>query len=236
MIKIPILMYHSIADDNFFLSVSKKNFYNQLSFLKKLGYESINFDNLFTAKKKSFIITFDDGYKDNLTNALPILKEFNYTATSFIVFNNIGKYNEWDKHHEMFQKKTLMNIDDINQWLSSDCDIGSHTLNHLNFKNLNIQNQKNEIIESKIKLSKIFNKNINVFSYPYGKFDKSSIELVKKNFDFAVTTLRSRFDAKKHSPYLIPRIPINSNTSLFMFALKILSIYEDVKYKNDLYL
>ena len=45
-------MYHSIADDNFFLSVPKKNFYNQLSFLKKLGYESINFGNLFTAKKK----------------------------------------------------------------------------------------------------------------------------------------------------------------------------------------
>jgi peptidoglycan/xylan/chitin deacetylase (PgdA/CDA1 family) len=233
MSKIPILMYHSIADDNFFLSVSKKNFYNQLNFLKKLGYESINFDNLYTAKKKNFIITFDDGYKDNLTNALPILKEFNYTATSFIVCNKIGQYNEWDKNHEMYKKKTLMSIEDINQWLSSDCHIGSHTLNHVSIKNINFINQKNEIIESKIKLSKIFNKNINVFSYPYGKFDNSAIDLVKKNFDFAVTTLRSRFDTNKHSPYLIPRIPINSDTSLFKLAIKILSIYEDAKYKND---
>ncbi len=105
MLRIPILLYHSISNDNFFLSVSKNKFLKQLSFLKKRGFETINFDNITNANKKNFIITFDDGYKDNLTNALPILKKFNYKATVFVVSNKLGKYNDWDINYPKFKKK-----------------------------------------------------------------------------------------------------------------------------------
>ena len=74
---IPVLMYHSISDDGSSLSVSPNKFLEQMEYLSKSGYNSINFNQIYKENKKPIIITFDDGYKDNLINALPILKKYN---------------------------------------------------------------------------------------------------------------------------------------------------------------
>lgn len=93
-----ILLYHRIADvknDPYFLSVSSENFYNQLKFLKE------NFNIMPLAqivkwiregklKDKSIALTLDDGYADNLYNALPILEEFKVPATIFLTAGYIN--------------------------------------------------------------------------------------------------------------------------------------------------
>ena len=91
-----------------------------------------------------------------------------------------------------------------------------------------------EILDSKNYLEEIFNQNVYVFSYPYGKVNQSSYDMIKKYYKFAVCTKRSRYIISKHNSYLLPRIPINPNTSFFKFILKFFTIYEDIKYKNDL--
>ena len=83
--KIPILLYHSISDDNSMMSLKLNIFENQIKYLKKNGYTSINFDEIDQSKKKQIIITFDDGYKDVFVNALPILKKYEFKATCFFV-------------------------------------------------------------------------------------------------------------------------------------------------------
>ena len=95
--KIPVLSYHSIGEDNSYISLSTQIFEKQIIFLKKLGYVSINFNEIDQNKKNQIIITFDDGYKDILTNALPILKRHNFKATCFFITNLIGKNNQWDE-------------------------------------------------------------------------------------------------------------------------------------------
>jgi len=88
-----ILTYHKICSDNNMsklndeLAVSAKKFKEQLIFLKK-NYNLVSLDNLLNFKKNkkpNISITFDDGYKDNLTNALPILNEFNAPATIYVI-------------------------------------------------------------------------------------------------------------------------------------------------------
>ena len=88
-----ILNYHRITPDNNTgkpndeLAVSAKRFKEQLIFLKKY-YNFVSLNNLLNFKKKnkpSISLTFDDGYKDNLTNALPILNELNIPATIYII-------------------------------------------------------------------------------------------------------------------------------------------------------
>ena len=88
---IPVLSYHSISDDKSSISISTNIFEKQIIFLKKLSYESVNFDEIDANKKNQIILTFDDGYKDILINALPILKKYNFKATCFFVTNLIGK-------------------------------------------------------------------------------------------------------------------------------------------------
>ena len=77
-----------------------------------------------------------------------------------------------------------------------------------------------------------FNIDVESFSYPYGKYNKNIIQFVKKYYRYAVTTKRSRFRFNKFDLLEIPRIPVNSDTSIFKFYLKIKTFYEDIKYIN----
>lgn len=234
MKKVPILMYHSISNDKYFLSVPLNSFDMQMKLLKNLGYESTNFNNFKKINKKCFIVTFDDGYEDNFENALPILKKYNYSATCFLVSDKINTYNDWDSNNKNYKKKKLMNFNQIKEWLFNNCQIGSHSSSHLDLGNCNnLKELEMQIVQSKIKLNYLFNTTTNAFSYPYGKLNNNSYGMVKSNYQYAVTTLRGRYNGDEHDNHMMPRIPINSNTSLFKFVFKILSIYEDIKYKNE---
>jgi len=230
---IPILMYHSISDDNSKMSVSVDNFYKQMKLMKKLGFRSHKLKNIFDNKyKRRFVITFDDGYQSVYQNALPILKELSFNATCFFISNEIGKYNKWDLDKKNYKKLDLMNEDQIKEWISCDCEVGSHTLDHKDLTSLAIE-EKIVQIRSPIKFFKDkFNIQVESFSYPYGKYDEDSVKIVKANYNYAVTTKRSRYKINTFDKAEIPRIPINSDTSKFKFILKVLSIYEDIKYKK----
>ena len=136
---IPVLMYHSISSDNNIISVSVTNFKKQMKLMSLLGYKgySLNKINSKTAKKK-IIITFDDGYENIFTEAMPILKKFNFSATCFIVNKKIGYFNDWDKNQKNFKKKKLMNKKQINTWINNGFEVGSHTMNHYNLKYLSL--------------------------------------------------------------------------------------------------
>ena len=96
------LYYHRVAeldDDYNLLAVTPDNFYQQMLFLKK-NYPIERFeDNWLENEHDSVVITFDDGYKDNLLNALPILEDLNIPATIFIATGSIQKKIEmwWDE-------------------------------------------------------------------------------------------------------------------------------------------
>ena len=235
--KIPILLYHSISDDNSEMSLKVDIFENQIKYLKNNGYTSINFDEIDPKTKKQIIITFDDGYKDVFINALPILKKYNFKATCFFVTNLIGQENNWDIKKKNFLRKEIMSTNDISHWISSGMDIGSHSHNHIDLTKISEQNLLNELEFSKKILEDKFNNISNIFCYPYGKVNKNVYALTKKIYNKAVTTNRSRYDLYKHNSHLIPRIDMGKNFSTLKLYLKLETIYEDIKYKkNELHL
>ncbi|MEY8410221.1 polysaccharide deacetylase family protein [Lachnospiraceae bacterium 62-26] len=96
------LLYHRVADleyDKNLLAVIPSNFYSQMSYLKK-NYQIVRFEqNWNELKEDAVCITFDDGYMDNFTNALPILEELDIPATIFVSTGNINTPEEfwWDE-------------------------------------------------------------------------------------------------------------------------------------------
>lgn len=105
---IPILMYHQIdvpppsGTPLRGLVVSPGSFDRQMLLLKLLGYRGLSMRDLepyLKGEKKGKVvgITFDDGYQNNLHNALPILKKFGFTATCYAVSGMIGGTNSWDQ-------------------------------------------------------------------------------------------------------------------------------------------
>ena len=230
--KVPILMYHSISNDNSNLSINPENFNLQMKFLKKLGYKSIDFNEISKNSFKEFIITFDDGYKDNLTNALPILKKYNFKATCFIVSDLIGKTNEWDKNKKNFVSKELLSKNDILDWHKNGMTIGSHSKTHKILLGLNDEELNDEITNSKKNIEDLIGSKIDSFSYPFGIVNYMSSHKVIQNYDYAVTTIRSRFNIIKHKNNYIPRIHMSNELSKIKFYLKIKTIYEDIKYNE----
>lgn len=97
-----ILIYHRVTDlknDPQQLAVSPANFYNQIKYLKST-FPVLRFeDDWSDSREPSVVITFDDGYADNVREALPILEELAIPATFFVSTSSIGVNQEfwWDE-------------------------------------------------------------------------------------------------------------------------------------------
>jgi len=227
--KIPIVSYHSINNENCPISLNLEEFEKQLVFFKKNNFQSIHCNEIKNTSKKKFIITFDDGYKDLITNALPLLKKYNFKATCLIISNLIGKRNIWDEFNENIKDKELMNLSDINYWLKNGMKIGSHSKNHKKLTKLDDKEKIDEIINSKNELESLTGTTIDSFCYPYGLYNENVVNIVKEKYDFAFTTNRSRFNTNKHNKYLLPRIDMGKKMTKFKLYLKAFTPYEDIR-------
>ena len=102
MSKVLTLLYHRIntlSKDVNLLAVTPEHFYEQMRWVKS-RYPIVRFeDNWDLLSEDSICITFDDGYRDNFLNAIPILNELEIPATIFVSTGNIDTPNEmwWDE-------------------------------------------------------------------------------------------------------------------------------------------
>lgn len=234
-------MYHSIAsvpksEPLSVLHVSSTEFSWQMRLLKLLGYRGVSMTELMPYLKgektgRVVGITFDDGYENNLTHALPILKKYDFTATCYIVTNEIGGYNSWDEKHNV-PANPIMNLTQIKQWLKEGMEIGAHTQNHIDLTMSDTTVCREEIEQSKIALEKAFDTRIDHFCYPYGKYFPEHTHLLSTlGIISATTMLRGR--ATSSSPLLeLPRVTIKRKTNPLSFLIKLLTNYECNKRKT----
>lgn len=185
----PILLYHHVAERRFQNSyyVSPEIFEEQMAWLKENGYKVISLDDIYQAglgqknlPEKPLVITFDDGVTDQYTNALPILKKYDYPATFFIKLNNVGK------------GKGGMTWEQIKELTNAGMTIGSHTVNHDNLNMMSAKTLKYELEESKKTLEDKLGVKIKFLSYPGGAYSDKVIEAAQKAGYLAAVTTRHR--------------------------------------------
>ena len=228
-----VLMYHSIDNQKLKrlsgIRVSIKNFEKQIAYLSRNGYTSYTLNEMIEQKDKlppkSVVITFDDGYKDNITNALPILKKYNFKATIFVIINRFD--NDWSLYRKTKNANIVNHIDklgddDIKNLLESGLiEIGAHTINHKNFCKISLEERKEEIIKSKKILEEKFDIMCKTFSYPFGIYEKGDEEIVEKaGFIGAVTTEVRKVDLDTDNMFLLPRINIKDGYFKFIYRLR----------------
>ena len=119
------------------------------------------------------------------------------------------------------------NIEFIKQWLDVGMDIGAHTQTHPDLTVISLENAEKEINYCKSELEKKFNIKINDFCYPYGRFNDSIINILKKTSFKSATTMRRGRVNKGSDIFMLPRIPITYRTLPHLFLAKILTKYED---------
>ena len=238
--RIPILMYHSVESISRgmglrSLHVPKSLFRLQLFILYILGYKGMDMDRLLPYLKgekigKVFGITFDDGYENNYLNALPILLKYKFTATCYVIANNIGGDNYWDIQ-KGFKPHKMMSHTQIRNWINSGMTIGSHSLNHIKLADISESEMKKEIFESKLNLEKDFGVKINHFCYPYGSFNSTTEKIIKiSGYKSAVTVTRG-VETSDSNLFCLSRVFITHRTYPHLFLLKLFSSYEKPRKK-----
>ena len=155
----------------------------------------------------SVAITIDDGFKDNYTQAFPLLQKYNIPATIFLTSGVIGGTNDWMKGRD-FPEREMLNWEQVREMDHHQISFGAHTVTHPVLPELNNQVAEQEILQSKIVIEEKLGQPCKHFAYPYGRFNDHTHEIVKQSgFTLACST-RSGFNNLKTDPYVLHRIEV----------------------------
>jgi peptidoglycan/xylan/chitin deacetylase (PgdA/CDA1 family) len=290
-----VLVYHrvtTLSSDPQLLAVSPENFRAQMKYLKD-RFPLVRFeDDWSRVKRPSIAVTFDDGYADNVLEALPILEEVGAPATFFVSTGNLNAINEywWDELERIimedrpFPEKFTLNdsrfgrgwptatpagreilyrelhplvkqldpasredwLMQLRQWAQAGetgrqayramtgdelrrlarskwVTIGAHTVSHTPLSVLSEEQQREEIVSSKLQLETLLGTEIRVFSYPFGRkcdYNRASVRICREE---GFVKAASNFPGQVHrwtDPYQLPRQLVR-NWEIDTFAARV---------------
>lgn len=213
---VSVLMYHMIGDEQGNAAImTEANLRIQMNYLRDHGYHPITMQELYDyvtkgapLPEKPVCITFDDGYLDSYTIVYPLMKEYGFPWTLFLITDDVGKpYNRmtWDQLKEMANSHAVT--------------IASHTLSHPKLHNLATRAEKEkEIVEANKALKYQLGIDNVWLAYPYGDYDDEVIDICKKaGIKMAVTTDAGRVHVGSF-PYDLKRAYIGNDISLARFS------------------
>jgi peptidoglycan/xylan/chitin deacetylase (PgdA/CDA1 family) len=116
--------------------------------------------------RRSVLLTFDDGYQSMRHVALPWLLQFGYPAVLFVPSDFIGGRNWFDTDEE--PEEAMCDWDDLRELERCGVSVQSHGASHRRFSELDLAQQKDELIRSKAVLEEGLSKPVKFFAYPYG--------------------------------------------------------------------
>lgn len=234
---VPILMYHKIGDPPAGsklkkLWVSAEKFRRQMAHMVDQGYHSITFKDLYAfwdknipLPPKPILITFDDGYANNYEQAFPILKNFGYRATLFVVVQTVGWDNRWhDPKSEI--RINMISWTQLKELQKAGWEIGSHTMNHPNLQKIELKEVKIEMEKSRSVIGEFLEETPNTFAYPYGSGEDVSVirdKAKEAGYRVAVGVHAGKW-ALEHfqsSPYNLPRIFVRGDETMLDFSLQL---------------
>jgi len=174
-LRVPILMYHYIsvppsdADAvRLDLSAPPARFEEHLRYLREAGYVSITLRDLALAlqtgyplPQKPVIITLDDGYRDAFTSAFPLLKQYGFTATFFILTGLVD-----EAHPEYLTWEQVIEMD------AAGMDIEAHGYTHVDLRGKSADYLIWQILGAKEAIEARTHKAVRFFCYPAGGHDE----------------------------------------------------------------
>jgi len=219
--EISILLYHSIGSNASRYSLSVEDFYRQMDYLRK-NYNIVSLleiENFVEGRKslpkKSVAITFDDGFLDNYLNAYPYLKKYNMPATIFVATGHVNKkmllYPEY---------VDLADWDAIKTMSENNIEIGAHTVRHPNLTQIDINEAKKEIIESREEIEKTLGKKVAFFAYPFGAYNDNVVKLVK-SLGFKGAVGGEGVIQENSNVFLLNRSEVAQPTSFIIFKARL---------------
>ena len=237
--RVPILMYHSISENLFGMShpyfhinTPPEIFAQQMRWLHGSGYrtaslaESLEGLRAGADLRKTVVITFDDGYRDFCTDALPILKQHGFNATLFLTTDRI------QNSPVRIGGADFLTWSDVRELQTEGVRFGSHTVTHPDLRSLGPDQIEYELGRSKEVLEDRLGVAIDCFAYPHGfpEEDKDHTRYLEDvlyncGYDHGVSTILGRANSKSNR-FFLPRLPVNGFDDREFFLAKLQGGYD----------
>lgn len=250
---IPVLMYHKIPDQDLNsphkIYVNKNNFEKHLKFFKQAGFTSLTFQDLQLYRqgqkdfsqfpKKPLILTFDDGYIDNLTNARPLLEKYGFKAQIYLLANPQIESNTWDQWIQSpssadahSEKHLIASQQQRLAWKCPQFEIGSHGLNHQRMPDMTWDEKIFELSESKRLLEAEFGTTVNSFAFTYGATNLECAKACQEaGYDYGINTDSGGLTLEE-DPFQIFRVNIFPHETLWTLWRKTSSWYRSYYFRK----
>jgi peptidoglycan/xylan/chitin deacetylase (PgdA/CDA1 family) len=191
------------------IDISPERFEQQLNWLARTG-KVVSLDaTLNQTRRNAIAITFDDGYRDNLTVALPMLERFGLPMTLFVVagFVDSEGYLSEEELREISRHPLIT--------------IGSHGLWHRHFNRITHDEARFELTESKRLLEQTIGKPVDLMAWPYGECNTELEELA------GACGYRAGWSVWKgtNGTYSQWRVPLGRNDHMLRFIAKASGVY-----------
>ncbi len=213
---LPILMFHHIEDvpadhpDAIYrgLAYSPERFRTLLQYCADTGVEVLTFTQLQQIREgtlplpeRAVILSFDDGYANNYTNAFPLLEEYGFKGNFNIITDKIGESDFY------------MSEDQIADLVAAGHQLCSHTQTHPDLTQLSANALRRELGDSRRWLSERYQTPINCLVYPAGEFNDTVVEVAAADYVFARTT-RPGKTLDFTTPHTLPTVRMFPETGL----------------------
>jgi peptidoglycan/xylan/chitin deacetylase (PgdA/CDA1 family) len=189
--------------------VTPENFRSQMHFLRRSRLEVLTLDRVL-AGDSGVALTFDDGYRDCLQHALPVLRALRFPATFFIVAGRVGETDAWPRPAGVPEER-LMGWEDLEALAGEGMAIGAHSMTHGPLT-------REEVTESKRVLEARLGVKVDHFAYPKGEHTPESEAWVREAGYRAGWATRSG----NADPFTRQRLPVSGQASLADFAARLL--------------
>ncbi|MEU5630226.1 polysaccharide deacetylase family protein [Streptomyces rishiriensis] len=217
-----VAMYHSVGDcseDPYRITVTPERLEKQLRWLRRRGLRGVSMAELLAARARGegrglVGLTFDDGYADFLTGALPVLRRNGCTATLFVLPGRLDGDNAWDP---LGPRKPLLSADGIRRAAGEGVEIGSHGLTHVDLTAADDVTLKAETAESRAVLAELLGAEPDGFCYPYGTIDRRAVDAVREaGYAYACAI----DPGPLNGPHALPRLHVGQNDHALRLYLK----------------
>ena len=221
---VPILMYHVLgtrATPGFTrFTLHPDRFVDHLALLSELRYRFLTVSQLAalwaegrTSDQRAVVLTFDDGYADFHTHALPALARYQATATLYVTTGHVGRVADWT-HGDHGGERRMLSWTQLAEVADAGMEIGAHSQSHRELDMVGRTALRTELFDPRAELADRLGVPVDSFAYPFGYHSPAVRAEVAAAGYRSACGVQDMVSHPASDPLVLPRLSVNADTDV----------------------